>query len=172
MPRRPVDDRDPLLLEAPHLFDRPGNPYLGPDGADWPDNHLRFGALSEEAKIALARGAQQAGTGICSGEGGMLAEEQAEKVRKEILDRAARKLETLKSKEIASGHDAQRGGMDPALLGMMLFIASEIMFFAALFAANAFGTFWATNTEVFMTAQVGIEASDPWDGPHSSPKPF
>lgn len=35
----------------------------------------------------------------------------------------------------ASGHDARRGGMDPALLGMMLFIASEVMFFAALFAA-------------------------------------
>ena len=34
-----------------------------------------------------------------------------------------------------SGHDARRGGMDPALLGMMLFIASEVMFFAALFAA-------------------------------------
>jgi cytochrome c oxidase subunit III len=34
-----------------------------------------------------------------------------------------------------SGHDAKRGGMDPALLGMMLFIASEVMFFAALFAA-------------------------------------
>lgn len=35
-----------FLLEAPHLFDRPGNPYLGPDGKDWPDNHLRFAALS------------------------------------------------------------------------------------------------------------------------------
>jgi cytochrome c oxidase subunit 3 len=34
-----------------------------------------------------------------------------------------------------SGHDSVRGGMDPALLGMMLFIASEVMFFAALFAA-------------------------------------
>ena len=34
-----------------------------------------------------------------------------------------------------SGHDAKRGGMDAALLGMMLFIASEVMFFAALFAA-------------------------------------
>ena len=33
------------------------------------------------------------------------------------------------------GHDTRRGGMDPALLGMMLFIASEVMFFAALFAA-------------------------------------
>ena len=37
---------------------------------------MSFGALSEEAKIAMARGAQLAGTGICSGEGGMLAEEQ------------------------------------------------------------------------------------------------
>lgn len=39
---------------------------------------MSFGALSMEAKIALARGAEMAGTGICSGEGGMLPEEQAE----------------------------------------------------------------------------------------------
>jgi nitrite reductase/ring-hydroxylating ferredoxin subunit len=38
---------------------------------------MSFGALSEEAKIALAKGAELAGTGICSGEGGMLPEEQA-----------------------------------------------------------------------------------------------
>ncbi|ELA7189315.1 CDGSH iron-sulfur domain-containing protein [Vibrio alginolyticus] len=38
---------------------------------------MSFGALSEEAKIALAKGAELAGTGICSGEGGMLLEEQA-----------------------------------------------------------------------------------------------
>jgi glutamate synthase domain-containing protein 2 len=37
---------------------------------------MSFGALSREAKIALAKGAQLAGTGICSGEGGMLPEEQ------------------------------------------------------------------------------------------------
>lgn len=37
---------------------------------------MSFGALSEEAKTALATGAEQAGTGICSGEGGMLPEEQ------------------------------------------------------------------------------------------------
>jgi len=42
---------------------------------------MSFGALSEESKIALARGAELAGTGICSGEGGMLAEEQAENSR-------------------------------------------------------------------------------------------
>ncbi|HEY7905792.1 MAG TPA: glutamate synthase-related protein [Wenzhouxiangella sp.] len=42
---------------------------------------MSFGALSPEAKIALARGAEMAGTGICSGEGGMLAEEQAENSR-------------------------------------------------------------------------------------------
>ncbi len=42
---------------------------------------MSFGALSEEAKIALARGAEKAGTGICSGEGGMLPEEQAENSR-------------------------------------------------------------------------------------------
>jgi len=38
---------------------------------------MSFGALSEESKIALAMGAELAGTGICSGEGGMLPEEQA-----------------------------------------------------------------------------------------------
>lgn len=37
---------------------------------------MSFGALSMEAKIALAMGAEMAGTGICSGEGGMLPEEQ------------------------------------------------------------------------------------------------
>ena len=37
---------------------------------------MSFGALSEEAKIALSRGAELSGTGICSGEGGMLPEEQ------------------------------------------------------------------------------------------------
>ena len=38
---------------------------------------MSFGALSEEAKISLSKGAELAGTGICSGEGGMLPEEQA-----------------------------------------------------------------------------------------------
>jgi len=43
-----------LLVDAPHLFDRLGGPYLGPDGRDWPDNHRRFGALSRAAAdIAL-----------------------------------------------------------------------------------------------------------------------
>lgn len=37
---------------------------------------MSFGALSAPAKEALARGADLAGTGICSGEGGMLPEEQ------------------------------------------------------------------------------------------------
>lgn len=37
---------------------------------------MSFGALSEEAKIALATGAELSGTGICSGEGGMLPEER------------------------------------------------------------------------------------------------
>lgn len=33
------------LLDAPALYDRPGNPYLGPDGHDWPDNARRFALL-------------------------------------------------------------------------------------------------------------------------------
>jgi len=42
---------------------------------------MSFGALSQEAKIALAQGAELAGTGICSGEGGMLPEERASNSR-------------------------------------------------------------------------------------------
>ena len=33
------------VLDAPQLYDRPGGPYGGPDGRDWPDNHRRFAAL-------------------------------------------------------------------------------------------------------------------------------
>ncbi len=38
---------------------------------------MSFGALSREAKLALSKGAELSGTGICSGEGGMLPDEQA-----------------------------------------------------------------------------------------------
>ena len=35
-----------VALDAPHLYDRPGNPYLNPEGRDWSDNHRRFAALA------------------------------------------------------------------------------------------------------------------------------
>lgn len=71
--------RKPLMEDAPVATElvvgpnaaRPltlGMPLLVSD--------MSFGALSEEAKIALATGAERAGTGICSGEGGMLPEER------------------------------------------------------------------------------------------------
>lgn len=41
-----ADGLDMLLLDAAHLFDRSGSIYLGSDGHDWPDNDLRFAALS------------------------------------------------------------------------------------------------------------------------------
>jgi starch synthase len=37
---------DLFVLDAPHLFDRRGNPYVAPNGRDWPDNALRFAALA------------------------------------------------------------------------------------------------------------------------------
>ncbi len=40
---------DLIVLDAPHLFERPGNPYLGPDGKHWEDNALRFGAFARAA---------------------------------------------------------------------------------------------------------------------------
>lgn len=38
-----------FVLDAPHLYDRPGSPYLTPDGRDWPDNARRFAALGRIA---------------------------------------------------------------------------------------------------------------------------
>ena len=47
---------DLLVLDAPHLYARPGNPYLGPDGRDWPDNYRRYGLLARvAADIGLGR---------------------------------------------------------------------------------------------------------------------
>ncbi len=38
-----------LILEAPHLFDRPGGPYADAGRQDWPDNVFRFAALARAA---------------------------------------------------------------------------------------------------------------------------
>jgi starch synthase len=48
----------PLTYLADHagFYDRPGSPYAGPDGRDWPDNHRRFGLFGWVA-AELARGA-------------------------------------------------------------------------------------------------------------------
>ncbi|MGN6488578.1 MAG: glycogen synthase GlgA [Devosia sp.] len=37
---------DIIAIEAHHLYTRPGNPYLGPGGQDFPDNWRRYAALS------------------------------------------------------------------------------------------------------------------------------
>ena len=49
---------DLFVLDAAHLYARPGNPYVGPDGHEWHDNGLRFAALATAA-AAIARGAVQ-----------------------------------------------------------------------------------------------------------------
>ena len=76
--RRPQLDEVPVASEV----------VIGPNAAkplqlDIPlfVSDMSFGALSEEAKVSLARGAEMSGTGICSGEGGMLPEEHAENSR-------------------------------------------------------------------------------------------
>ena len=43
--RMPDGDLSAYVLDAPWLFDRPGNPYLGPHGLEWPDNPYRFAAF-------------------------------------------------------------------------------------------------------------------------------
>lgn len=40
---------DLFVIEAAHLYDRPGGPYSGPDGTDWSDNAQRFAALGAVA---------------------------------------------------------------------------------------------------------------------------
>jgi starch synthase len=52
-------DLDLFVIDAPHLYDRPGSPYLAPDGQDWPDNARRF--------AALARAAADIGLGLALG---------------------------------------------------------------------------------------------------------
>jgi starch synthase len=37
---------DIIAINAPHLYERRGNPYIGPDKQDWPDNWKRFAGLS------------------------------------------------------------------------------------------------------------------------------
>ena len=50
-----VDGTRMLLLEAPHLYDRPGGPYSGP-GGDFPDNPERFAALCWAAAVICRQG--------------------------------------------------------------------------------------------------------------------
>src|SRR6266481_3836513 len=53
--RLPGSESLAYLVDHPVFYDRPGNPYAGPDGSDWPDNHRRF-ALLGRAAAELARG--------------------------------------------------------------------------------------------------------------------
>ncbi len=46
---------DLYVIDGAHLYQRKGNPYLGPDGLDWPDNAQRFAALGFVG-AALGRG--------------------------------------------------------------------------------------------------------------------
>lgn len=53
----PGTDVEVWLVDCPQLFARAGGPYLGADGRDHPDNHLRFGLLARVAAILGAFGA-------------------------------------------------------------------------------------------------------------------
>ncbi len=76
---------------------------------------MSFGSLSEEAKVALAMGAELAGTGICSGEGGMLPEEQAANSRYLYELASARfgfswdKLDRVQAFHLKGGQGAKTG---------------------------------------------------------------
>jgi starch synthase len=47
---------DIIAIDAPHLFMRPGNPYLGPEGGEWGDNGVRFAALGAIAAMVASGG--------------------------------------------------------------------------------------------------------------------
>jgi methylamine---glutamate N-methyltransferase subunit C len=71
--------RSPLLEDQPvDTSIRLGTRAARPLTLDIPllVSHMSFGAISREAKIALAAGAREAGTAICSGEGGMHPDER------------------------------------------------------------------------------------------------
>jgi glutamate synthase domain-containing protein 2 len=91
VPRQELPFWDDILLLTAQLARKPllGDDAVGTDVVIGPNakkplrleiplfvSDMSFGALSQEAKVALAMGAEMAGTGICSGEGGMLPEEQ------------------------------------------------------------------------------------------------
>ncbi|MBE0412532.1 glutamate synthase-related protein [Yoonia sp.] len=92
VPRQDLPDWDDIQLLTAQLHKAPllDDDFVGTDVVIGPNaqkplrlkiplfvSDMSFGALSEPAKVALAMGAEMAGTGICSGEGGMLPEEQA-----------------------------------------------------------------------------------------------
>ena len=54
--RLPGSESLAYFVDHPAFYDRPGNPYAGPDGSDWRDNHHRFGLFGWIA-AELARGA-------------------------------------------------------------------------------------------------------------------
>ena len=108
----------PLLDEAPVGTDL----VIGPNAAKPLKlkiplfvSDMSFGALSEEAKVALSKGADLAGTGICSGEGGMLPEEQAANSRYFYELASARfgfswdKLEKVQAFHFKGGQGAKTG---------------------------------------------------------------
>ncbi|WP_024330076.1 glutamate synthase-related protein [Thioalkalivibrio sp. ALR17-21] len=90
VPRDELPSWDALQLLAAQLSSRPleagaevaAELVIGPQAQrplrlsmPWLVTDMSYGSLSREARMALARGAEQAGTGVCSGEGGMLPEE-------------------------------------------------------------------------------------------------
>ena len=44
--RLPDSGLPAYVIDAPFLYRRDGNPYVGPDGHDWSDNHRRFALLA------------------------------------------------------------------------------------------------------------------------------
>ena len=90
--KKPVISWDDILIKGAQLARTPLNEHdpvatatvIGPNAKhplviETPVyvSHMSFGALSREVKIALARGSAAAKTAVCSGEGGILPEEQA-----------------------------------------------------------------------------------------------
>ncbi len=59
--RGEVAGMDIIAIDAPHLFARPGNPYLSPQGGEWADNGVRFAALGAMAALVGTGGIRNLG---------------------------------------------------------------------------------------------------------------
>ncbi|NKC30906.1 glycogen synthase GlgA [Roseomonas sp. BU-1] len=59
--RGEVAGLDIVAIDAPHLFARPGNPYLTQQGGEWADNGVRFAALGAIAALVATGGVRNIG---------------------------------------------------------------------------------------------------------------
>jgi starch synthase len=100
---------DLLAIDAPHLYARPGNPYLGPDGRDWPDNALRFAALGHVAAQIAAGAAPSVVPGVGQAGAPGIASDLVPRATPAAVSAAAPGIVPGIAPDIVHAHDWQAG---------------------------------------------------------------